>query len=45
MSYNVTYMWNIKYDTNKLTCEKETDSQTEQTSGCWGQGVGLRVWD
>ena len=45
MSYNVTYMWNIKYDTNKLTCEKETDSQTEQTSGCWGQGVGLRVCD
>ena len=38
-------MWTLKCDTNKLTCEKETDSQTEQTCGCWGQGVGLGVWD
>ena len=45
MPYSVTCMWNLKYDINKLTCEKETDSQTEQTCGCWGQGIGLRVWD
>ena len=23
-----TYMWNLKHDTRKLTCETETDSQT-----------------
>ena len=28
ISYDITYMWNLKYDTNKLICETETDSQT-----------------
>jgi len=26
--YGITYVWNIKYDTNELTYETETDSQT-----------------
>ena len=26
--YDTTYMWNLKYDTNELICETETDSQT-----------------
>ena len=26
--YDITYMWNIKYDTNELIYETETDSQT-----------------
>jgi len=26
--YNITYMWNLKYDTNELIYEKETDAQT-----------------
>ena len=26
--YDITYMWNLKYDTNELTYETETDSQT-----------------
>ena len=25
--YDITYMWNIKYNTNELICEIETDSQ------------------
>ena len=25
--YDVTYMWNLKYDTNELIYETETDSQ------------------
>ena len=29
--YDITYMWNLKYDTNELTYETETDSQTERT--------------
>ena len=26
--YHITYMWNLKYDTNDLICKIETDSQT-----------------
>lgn len=26
--HDVTYMWNLKYGTNELICETETDSQT-----------------
>ena len=26
--YDTTYMWNLKYDTNELTYETETDAQT-----------------
>ena len=27
MLYDITYMWNLKYGTNELICETETDSQ------------------
>ena len=27
--YDITYMWNLKYDTNELIYKTETDSQTE----------------
>ena len=26
--YDITYMWNLKYNTNELIFETETDSQT-----------------
>ena len=26
--YNITYTWNLKYDTNELIFKTETDSQT-----------------
>ena len=26
--YDITYMWNLKYDTKELIYERETDSQT-----------------
>ena len=26
--YDITYMWNLKYDINELIHETETDSQT-----------------
>ena len=26
--YMISHMWNLKYDTNELICETETDSQT-----------------
>ena len=28
ISYDTTYMWNLKYDTNETIYETETDSQT-----------------
>jgi len=33
-------MWNLKYDTNEPFYEAETESQTEQNSGCQEGGVG-----
>ena len=27
-SYDITHMWNLKYDTNELIYKKDTDSQT-----------------
>ena len=29
--YDITYMWNLKQDTNALIYETETDSQTQRT--------------
>ena len=26
--YDITYMWNLKYDTNEIIYKTETDSQT-----------------
>ena len=50
--YAITCMWNLKYDTNKLSMkqkQKETHRHREQTHGCraveWGQGQGLGVLD
>ena len=31
-------MWNLKYDTNELICEKEIHRHKEQTYGCQGSG-------
>ena len=28
ISYDISYMWNLKYDTNELIYEIKTDSQT-----------------
>ena len=39
--YCITYMWNLKYDTNELIYKTETDSQTQRTDfwlpGSWGE--------
>ena len=32
MSYDITYMWNPKYNTSELTYKMETDSQTQKTN-------------
>ena len=46
---DISYMWNLKYDTNELIYETETDSDIENRpvvakgEGQWGrEGVG--VW-
>ena len=28
VAYDITYMWNLKYDTKELTYEMEADSRT-----------------
>ena len=28
--YNITYMWNIKNNTNEFICKRETDSQIQK---------------
>ena len=40
--YNITYMWNIKYDANELIYKIETDSQTEKTNLWLPKGKGWR---
>ena len=46
--YDVTYMWNLKYDTNEPIYKTE-HRHREQTCGCQGVGgwgrEGLGVWD
>ena len=43
--YYITYMWNLKSDTNELISKAEIDSQTENklmvTKGEWGGGINL----
>ena len=35
---DITYMWNLKYDTNEIIYKTETDSQ--RAGGCQGGGLG-----
>ena len=40
--YVITFMWDLKYDTNELIYKTEADSQTQKTN-LWlpkGKGVG-----
>ena len=42
--YDITYMWNLKYDTNELICkQKETHRHREQPCGYQG-GRGGKDW-
>ena len=51
ISCDITYMWNLKYDTNELIYKTETDSQTQKTNLQLPKGKGrerrgtLGVWD
>ena len=31
-TYDITSMWNLKYDTDELICRTETDPQTQKTN-------------
>ena len=44
MSHEITYMWNLKYDTNEVIYKTKTDSKTLKTN-LWlpkGKGGGIR---
>ena len=46
ISYNIIYMWNLKYDTNKLIYQTETDSDIEyKLMGTKGERDKLGVLD
>ena len=39
--YSITYMWNLKYDTNEPIDKTETGSgPREKTCGCQGEATG-----
>ena len=40
ISYDTTYMWNLKYDTNELIYKTEIDSQTQKTNLWSPKGKG-----
>ena len=40
MPYDITDMWNLKYDTNETIYETETDSHTERTDLWLPRGRG-----
>ena len=49
MPYDITYIWNLKYNTNISTKQKQTHGHREHTGsyqekGGWGR-EGLGVWD
>ena len=47
----MTYMWNLKYNTNEHIYKTQTDSQTKRTTALWLQEGGEQrrdgwgVWD
>ena len=40
ISYDITYMWNLKNDTNELIYKTEIDSQTQKTNLCLQKLLG-----
>ena len=40
--YVITYMWNLRYDTNELIYKAETDSQAQKTDLWLPKGKGVR---
>ena len=44
ITYDITYMWNLKYGTNEHIYNTETDSQTQRTD-CGCQGGEGKEWD
>ena len=41
--YNITYMWNLKYNTNELIYKTETDSQILKTTYGYQRGKYVGV--
>ena len=45
IAYDITYMWNLKYDTNELTYETGRLTDIENIYGCQQGGRdGVGVW-
>ena len=42
--YDITYIWNLKYDTNEHTYETEIDTQTQRIDLWMPRGRGGKDW-
>ena len=42
--YDITYMWNLKYDTNELIQKTKTDSEIYKTNLWLARGKGGGGW-
>ena len=43
--YAITYMWNLKYNTNECICKAETDSQIQKTNfNCFSESRKPKFW-
>ena len=40
ISNDIAYMWNLKYDSNELIYETETDLQIQTSNLCLPKGIG-----
>ena len=40
--YDITYLWNLKFDTNEFIYKMETNSQTQRTYSWLSGGRGCR---
>jgi len=50
ISHDITYMWNLQYNTNQCIYKNRLTDIREQTCGCQGGGgwegtEGMGVWD
>ena len=41
ISHDITYMWNLKYNTNESVYKTETNAHRKQVYGYW-KGEGIR---
>ena len=44
MPYDITYMWNLKYDINEFIYKREINFRHGEQTCCWQGGGGREGW-